>query len=341
MRYLFGFLYVCALGVMPLVGCSDTQPECESAEGCNDGNECTDDACSYASGTCSNTPVDDGTNCDFDGTAGLCISGVCEDATLCEGVECEDDGNECTEDVCNPANGTCYVSAEDGTTCSGGACMDGVCTALATASGTVQLVKSFDEDPRAPGATVSVRGTSLSTTTDEEGTFSFDVPVGYVFLESSKADTWGLIDGYPVSQDGIMNLELLVFEDAFVAQMAQEVGKDIDETKGIVLSYYEVASGLGGETVTLSEQYDFSMTMNADGNLVLSDALRAEGEVWLSFNGVDLTDELTVIPKGVDGVSDCRLSDCLRGMCAPAAPGTVYPVVAKFFTTFDIVCTPL
>jgi hypothetical protein len=90
MRYLFGFLYVCALGVMPLVGCSDTQPECESAEGCNDGNECTDDACSYASGTCSNTPVDDGTNCDFDGTAGLCISGVCEDATLCEGVECED-----------------------------------------------------------------------------------------------------------------------------------------------------------------------------------------------------------------------------------------------------------
>ena len=24
MRYVFGFLYVCALGVMPLVGCSET-----------------------------------------------------------------------------------------------------------------------------------------------------------------------------------------------------------------------------------------------------------------------------------------------------------------------------
>jgi hypothetical protein len=219
--------------------------------------------------------------------------------------------------------------------------MDGVCTALATASGTVQLVKSFDDDPRAPGATVSVRGTSLSTTTDEEGRFSFDVPVGYVSLQSSKEGTWGLIDGYPVSQDGIADLELLVFEDAFIAQMAQDVSRDIDETKGVVFPYYEFVSGLGGETVMLSEEYDFSMTMDADGNLVLSDALRPAGEEWLFFSGVGLTDELTVIPKGVDGVSDCRLSECLRGMCAPAPSGAVYPVIAKFFTTFDIVCTPV
>jgi hypothetical protein len=326
--------------MMPLAGCSDTPPECKSAEACNDDNECTDDACSTASGTCSNMPVDDETICDFGGALGLCIAGVCEEGTLCEGVECEDDGNECTEDVCNPVDGSCYVPVDDGTACTDGACADGVCIGLVTASGTVQLVKSFDEDPPVAGATVSVLGTSLSTTTDEAGRFSLDVPVGYVFLESSKEGTWGLIDGYPVAQEGIANLELLVFEDAFMAQTAQDLNRDIDETKGIVFPYYESASGLGGETVMLSQQHDFSTTMDADGTLVLSDELLPGGEEWLFFSGVDLTDQLTVAPEGIDGTT-CILSDCLRGVCSPADPGTVYPVVAKFFTTFDIVCTPI
>jgi hypothetical protein len=315
--------------MVPSVGCSDTQLECETGAGCNDDNECTNDVCDSASGTCSNTPVEDDTACDFDGFPGLCKAGVCEDAMLCEGVECDDDGNECTED-CNPATGTCdYASVGDGTACSGGACIDGVCTALATASGTVQLIESFDEDPRAAGATVSVHGTSLSTTTNDLGEFSFDVPVDTIFFQSSKEDTWGLIAGYFVSQDGITDLELLVFADAHVAQMAQDLNEAIDETKGSVLPIYDLASGLGGETVILSEAYDFPATVDAGGNWVSSDKLLSGGEEWLVFSGVDLTDELTVEPKGVDGVNDCQLE----------SPGTVYPVVAKFFTTFDIWCT--
>ena len=85
MRYLFGFLCVCALGMVPVVGCSETSPN------------------------------------------------------LCEGVECEDDGNECTEDVCNPADGTCGVSVANGAICSGGACLDEVCTALVSVNGIVYL----------------------------------------------------------------------------------------------------------------------------------------------------------------------------------------------------------
>jgi len=79
MRYLFGFLCVCAIGLMSTVGCG---PE----------------------------------------------TGV----MLCQGVMCDDDGNECTDDVCNPADGTCGVPVEDGTVCSEltpkrGECLDGVC----------------------------------------------------------------------------------------------------------------------------------------------------------------------------------------------------------------------
>ena len=79
MRYLFGFLCVCALGVMPLVGCTDPLPERDSCEGveCDDGNECTEDVCDPANGTCGNTPADDGAICE----AGACQSGDCQPIT--------------------------------------------------------------------------------------------------------------------------------------------------------------------------------------------------------------------------------------------------------------------
>jgi hypothetical protein len=43
MRYLFGLLCVCALGLMPLVGCE--APKCQSDADCGDQNECTADSC--------------------------------------------------------------------------------------------------------------------------------------------------------------------------------------------------------------------------------------------------------------------------------------------------------
>ncbi len=75
---------------------------------------------------------------------------------LCQGVVCEGDGNECTEDVCNPADGTCGVPLEDGTACSEGACLDGVCTALATVRGIVNVISL--EPPAPVNATLTVLG---------------------------------------------------------------------------------------------------------------------------------------------------------------------------------------
>jgi hypothetical protein len=46
MRYLFGFLCVCALGVMPVVGCGEEkEAPCVEDEECDDGNTCTIDDC--------------------------------------------------------------------------------------------------------------------------------------------------------------------------------------------------------------------------------------------------------------------------------------------------------
>ncbi|MBW1757707.1 MAG: hypothetical protein JRJ80_16260 [Deltaproteobacteria bacterium] len=48
---------------------------------------------------------------------------------LCSGDGCED-GNECTEDLCDPANGSCtYTPVADDTPCGDGTgtCQNGVC----------------------------------------------------------------------------------------------------------------------------------------------------------------------------------------------------------------------
>lgn len=160
MRYLFGFLCVCALGVVPLVGCFDVleglESPCEGVD-CDDHNVCTRDWCTWGLGvTCHHAPVDDGRDCNLDGTTGTCLDGLCGAEHLCDGVLCDDDnlctddecgwdgrcvfapavscsdGNPCTEDECDPADGTCYyVDKPNGTYCSWwltpGTCEDGRC----------------------------------------------------------------------------------------------------------------------------------------------------------------------------------------------------------------------
>jgi hypothetical protein len=101
MRYLFGFICVLALGVMPLVGCSE-------------------------SGGAGGTGGDGGTG----GTD------LCEDVT-CEDTECKIDG------VCDASDGMCdYTSVADGTACSNGECLDGVCAPVGAFSCTEQGIRA-------------------------------------------------------------------------------------------------------------------------------------------------------------------------------------------------------
>ena len=115
MRYLFGFMCVLTLGVMPLVGCSETtgdggnggtagsggmggdggtggMAECQSPEDCDDDNECTDDTCS--AGICEfiavpdptgpeqpGDPPGEGTKCGY--YEGTCEGGSCVGTFAC------------------------------------------------------------------------------------------------------------------------------------------------------------------------------------------------------------------------------------------------------------------
>ena len=328
MRYLFGFLCLCALGAVPLVGCSDTQPECETGSDCSDDNECTNDVCDSASRTCSNTPVANGTDCTFNRVAGVCVSGVCG-LNLCQGVVCEDDGNECTEDVCNFVDGTCYAPVGDGTECSEGACLDAACTTLTTVEGVVTLYQSYTQHGPAENATVRVRGTSLNTTTDSRGWFSIDVFEGDWFFESSKDGLWGWIQLAQVPYPGSA-LDLLLASDTLIGQIADELDIEIDAAKAIAVLDFNESSGQGGETATLSAPYGHVSAQDADQKEVLSDELLPGGGSELWYYNVDPTEELSVTPAGADGVHICELQ----------FPEAVYPVVGKVITFVDVLCKP-
>jgi hypothetical protein len=190
--------------------------------------------------------------------------------------------------------------------------MDGDCTALTTVSGTVIV----DEGDAAEGATVSWLGSTLSTTTDASGRFSFEVPVGNLFLQASKAGTWGSIELFWT--EGASDLELdIVPDESFEEHFP---GIDLDATKGVVEITFNNHSGMGGESATLS----------ANG-MSMSDELPPGPWPWLGFANVDVTDELTVRPMGAEGVNTCVLQ----------VPGTLYPVRAKFLTGVEAMCTPL
>ena len=100
----------------------------------DDGNPCTSDSCSAATGV-ANVPVADGTSCS-DGNvcngAEICMSGVCRPGTPLPAT----DGNPCTADACDPLTGVSHLAVPDGTSCSDGdacngaeTCVSGVCLA--------------------------------------------------------------------------------------------------------------------------------------------------------------------------------------------------------------------
>ena len=121
---------VCTSGVCgDAMLCADADPRCD------DSNECTENLCDTADGVCSNPAVADDTVCEFDvGVSGVCTSGVCEDAMLCADADPRcDDSNECTDNLCDTADGVCSNPAvADDTVCEfdlgvGGVCTSGVC----------------------------------------------------------------------------------------------------------------------------------------------------------------------------------------------------------------------
>ena len=104
-----------------------------SAVDCDDGNLCTTDSCNAASGcthAANSLACDDGVNC----TSGeTCSAGICQGGIP---VVCND-GDACTDDQCNEADGSCSSFGNTGPACDDGdactaddACFGGNCVGV-------------------------------------------------------------------------------------------------------------------------------------------------------------------------------------------------------------------
>jgi hypothetical protein len=152
MRYLFGFLCVCALGLMPLMGCSETSgeggaggiggfPECEVEHDCDDGNQCAEGA--WVDDACRSTAVDDGTPCDDENecTVSACTNGVCDSTPVQDGILCAEHPYADSEGTC--IEGRCTVACDtaedciDVNECAVGVCTGGTCDSTPVQNGTL------------------------------------------------------------------------------------------------------------------------------------------------------------------------------------------------------------
>ncbi len=126
---------------------------CTTNADCNDGNPCTDDACSASQCAYTNNTVacSDGNACTLNDLCGggVCVSGtpqVCNDGDACTANNCNtgtgqcqfpaivcNDSNTCTDDTCNQQSG-CVFTANNNNVCSDGnlcttpdVCQGGAC----------------------------------------------------------------------------------------------------------------------------------------------------------------------------------------------------------------------
>ena len=143
-----------AMLVIAAVGCGEDVVSACSEEQCSSTTTYSCSPSERSTPRCQIVPINEGEACFVDGVSGFCLEGVCGAPGLCEGVECDDsyactfdecawsgrctftpidciDDNYCTEDWCDPADGSCqHVAKADGTDCGcwfGGGCEDGEC----------------------------------------------------------------------------------------------------------------------------------------------------------------------------------------------------------------------
>jgi hypothetical protein len=130
----------CNFGSLPGVCLSGVCEDAMLCDGvnCDDGTVCTDDSCDPQTGLCDYDPVPSSVSCNFGSLPGACVDGTCE--SECAVVDCGD-GDDCTDDVCDPIDATCSNNTSpDDTLCDAGygRCQTGICDPIPANEWTTQ-----------------------------------------------------------------------------------------------------------------------------------------------------------------------------------------------------------
>lgn len=195
---------------------------------------------------------------------------------------------------------------------------------------TVTGIVSFYEEgfPAVAGATVEVYDTSLSTTTDANGSFTLEgVPNGPRFFITKAAGSWSVVDYWDVPgetpDEGPANL--LLVRDAEVAAWATAIGRAISDNHAMVdILFLEGAQG--GETGTIDADSDPPFTFSGWDAVDQQSVIAVDGFGELVFPNIDPpsgTVDATVMPSG------CFVDE---------SDGLRYPIFQKSITMIYALC---
>ncbi|NNE19145.1 MAG: hypothetical protein HKN10_11785 [Myxococcales bacterium] len=204
---------------------------------------------------------------------------------------------------------------------SGGTAGGGGSGTTATVTGTVS-VEALAGSSNVEGATVGVLGTTTTATSDMNGDFSLESPVGTVLFLTTAPNTWGELLADDVPAAGLAGLDPQVLADDVVAEVASEIGQAIDPAKGIVVVEFGGEVATGGETADLGVTYGVALVFDADENAVLGNTLIAGGDTVIVFANVDIVADVMPTATG----------------CSLEFPAAVYPAQAKTITAVDVAC---
>ncbi len=166
---------------------------------CDDANDCTEDSCDPEVG-CQHPAANEQGACeDYD----LCTEGTLCSWGWCGGgtpVVCEDDGNDCTNDACDPLAGCSYQPVPDFTECSQadpyGTCLGGTCVPWELSVHLAgDYATGFNAVERVEGGPLSVAGV-LDPPNGDLG--DFEAPA--VFDFDHQTATW-----HPAGTEGELN----------------------------------------------------------------------------------------------------------------------------------------
>ncbi|MBW2223463.1 MAG: hypothetical protein JRF54_04450 [Deltaproteobacteria bacterium] len=197
----------------------------------------------------------------------------------------------------------------------------------ATVSGTVFSAALEDDSTPLAGATVAVVGTTTSTVSGMDGSFSIEAPVGIGRFLTTAADAWGELLTGNVPAGGIDMVDTEVVPDALVAGVADALMETIDPTKAMVVVEFDMEVPAGGEAAELGVNYDFAFVFNADGDPVLGNELLPGGDTIVLFANVDIGADVMPTATNPGGAA-----------CPPDPAGVAYPSQQKVFTGVEVVC---
>lgn len=195
----------------------------------------------------------------------------------------------------------------------------------------VVYARDAAENPVA-GATVSVVGTDISTTTDQSGAFTLeDVPNGAQFFATEASGYWGIVDYWDVPDETQFGADFGVVPEADIEGIADALGRTLSTADGGVDVTFDEGA-VGGETASVSASSDPPFTFNLDDEPVQQAGVIADidGFGELIFTSIDTADgPVTATVSGVSGMTACFVDE---------DPGTTYPILAKSITIVYAYC---